>query len=266
MTPALQAWQDSEQPTPEEETCVLEMQRCVRELLATFQEKPRTVIEHRFGFDGRPEKTLKECGKLFGISPERTRQVEAKALRMMRHPHRSRVLRLHWYDLPPQSNRELCPHVDWDRAMRNALLWPIAFHQIRPWCTRPGWVGPTDEDRQLAYERDWWAVPQWDTIPAKHQLYYLRPSYDFALALTRREKHDRRVAFVEGVARRGVHFQDAAFHVWHLAGDKRIALQHRLASLSYLCEMWFEWIEWYVVDGGQKRRAGRLDLGKRGGA
>lgn len=63
------------------------------EVLSSLSEKEEIVIRLRFGLDGDKPKTLEEIGKLFGFTRERTRQIEAKALRKLRHPSRSHKLR-----------------------------------------------------------------------------------------------------------------------------------------------------------------------------
>jgi RNA polymerase primary sigma factor len=65
----------------------------VRNVLGFLSERERQVLEMRFGLmDGR-DHTLEEVGKEFGVTRERIRQIEAKALRKLRHPSRSKVLR-----------------------------------------------------------------------------------------------------------------------------------------------------------------------------
>ena len=62
-------------------------------LLETLESRERQVIEMRFGLvDGQP-RTLEEVGQAFGVTRERVRQIETKALRKLRHPVRSRKLR-----------------------------------------------------------------------------------------------------------------------------------------------------------------------------
>lgn len=63
------------------------------DVLSSLSEKEEIVIRLRFGLDGDKPKTLEEIGNLFGFTRERTRQIEAKALRKMRHPSRSQKLR-----------------------------------------------------------------------------------------------------------------------------------------------------------------------------
>lgn len=65
----------------------------VEQVLETLSDRERKVLEERFGLkDGRP-KTLEEVGKLFVVTRERIRQIEAKALRKLRHPSRGNKLR-----------------------------------------------------------------------------------------------------------------------------------------------------------------------------
>ena len=65
----------------------------VEQVLLTLSDRERRVLEERFGLkDGRP-KTLEEVGKMFTVTRERIRQIEAKALRKLRHPSRGNKLR-----------------------------------------------------------------------------------------------------------------------------------------------------------------------------
>ena len=65
----------------------------ISEVLLTLTEREEKVLRLRFGLeDGRP-RTLEEVGQLFGVTRERIRQIEAKALRKLRHPSRSRKLK-----------------------------------------------------------------------------------------------------------------------------------------------------------------------------
>ena len=65
----------------------------VEAVLGSLGERERRVLEMRFGLDDGPGRTLEEVGKEFGVTRERIRQIEAKALRKLRHPSRSQVLR-----------------------------------------------------------------------------------------------------------------------------------------------------------------------------
>jgi len=65
----------------------------VEQVLGTLSDRERRVLEERFGLkDGRP-KTLEEVGRMFAVTRERIRQIEAKALRKLRHPSRGNKLR-----------------------------------------------------------------------------------------------------------------------------------------------------------------------------
>jgi DNA-directed RNA polymerase specialized sigma subunit len=61
----------------------------VKEMLLTLTEKERKVMSLRFGLNGEDEHTLVEAGLKSNVTPERIRQLEAKALRKLRHPSRS---------------------------------------------------------------------------------------------------------------------------------------------------------------------------------
>ena len=65
----------------------------VEDVLHTLTERERRVLQFRFGLEDGRSRTLEEVGREFGVTRERIRQIEAKALRKLRHPTRSRKLR-----------------------------------------------------------------------------------------------------------------------------------------------------------------------------
>ncbi|MDP1760346.1 MAG: RNA polymerase sigma factor RpoD [Candidatus Woesebacteria bacterium] len=62
------------------------------EVLGTLTEREAKVLKLRFGLEGTKQMTLEEVGKVFGVTRERIRQIEAKALRKLKHPSRSKKL------------------------------------------------------------------------------------------------------------------------------------------------------------------------------
>lgn len=74
--------------SPEEVTDVYLRKRAIDECLSSLGSKEAEVIRHRFGLIDGNDKTLEEVGQIFGVTRERIRQIEAKALRLMRHPAR----------------------------------------------------------------------------------------------------------------------------------------------------------------------------------
>ena len=85
--------QDESIPTPVEATNQTLLHEQLDEVVSTLTEREQRVIKLRFGWDdGRP-RTIEEVGKEFNVTRERIRQIEAKALRKLRHPNRSRKLK-----------------------------------------------------------------------------------------------------------------------------------------------------------------------------
>lgn len=65
----------------------------IREVLSTLSPREAKVLEYRFGLEDGKQRTLEEVGKEFGVTRERIRQIEAKAIRKLRHPTRAKKLR-----------------------------------------------------------------------------------------------------------------------------------------------------------------------------
>ena len=84
---------DDEVPAPDAAAAITMLKEQLIEVLETLTEREQKVLRLRFGLeDGRP-RTLEEVGKEFDVTRERIRQIEAKALRKLRHPSRSKKLK-----------------------------------------------------------------------------------------------------------------------------------------------------------------------------
>lgn len=84
---------DDDIPSPEQQASFTLLKEQLNEVLGTLVKREEKVLRLRFGLDdGRP-RTLEEVGKEFGVTRERIRQIEAKALRKLRHPSRSKKLK-----------------------------------------------------------------------------------------------------------------------------------------------------------------------------
>ena len=69
------------------------LRRQINEVLAELTDRERKIILMRFGLEDDRTRTLEEIGQVFNVTRERIRQIEAKALRKLRHPSRSRKLK-----------------------------------------------------------------------------------------------------------------------------------------------------------------------------
>jgi RNA polymerase primary sigma factor len=84
--------EDSQASNPMEMTATNLLRDKLRDVLETLSEREREVLEQRFGLSDGGGRTLEEVGKQFQVTRERIRQIEAKALRKLRHPTRIRKL------------------------------------------------------------------------------------------------------------------------------------------------------------------------------
>lgn len=84
---------DNSSPSSEEIVFQSVLHDRINELLKTLTEREALVIELRFGLNDNPPHTLEEVGAILGVTRERVRQIEAKALRKLRHPSRSKLIR-----------------------------------------------------------------------------------------------------------------------------------------------------------------------------
>ncbi len=85
--------QDDNVPVPSEAAAQTLLKEQLDEVLDTLTDREQKVLRLRFGMDDGRTRTLEEVGKEFDVTRERIRQIEAKALRKLRHPSRSRKLR-----------------------------------------------------------------------------------------------------------------------------------------------------------------------------
>ena len=85
--------QDDNVPRPAEAAAFTLLQEQLEQVLVTLTDREQKVLRLRFGLDDGRARTLEEVGKEFNVTRERIRQIEAKALRKLRHPSRSRKLK-----------------------------------------------------------------------------------------------------------------------------------------------------------------------------
>jgi RNA polymerase primary sigma factor len=84
--------EDTSQPQPYDQASRQLLKENIEEVLNTLSSREARVLKMRFGLDGHHPMTLEEVGREFGVTRERIRQIEAKALRKLKHPSRRKKL------------------------------------------------------------------------------------------------------------------------------------------------------------------------------
>ncbi len=85
--------EDKSGPNPSSSTTDFLRKQEVSDVLATLSEREARIIKLRFGIESGYPRTLEEVGKMFNVTRERVRQIEAKAIRKLRHPSRTKMLK-----------------------------------------------------------------------------------------------------------------------------------------------------------------------------
>ena len=85
--------QDDDTPAPQDVAAYTLLKEQLDEVMSTLTPREAKVLRLRFGLDDGKARTLEEVGKEFDVTRERIRQIEAKALRKLRHPSRSKKLK-----------------------------------------------------------------------------------------------------------------------------------------------------------------------------
>jgi RNA polymerase primary sigma factor len=88
--------EDQEAIAPAEAASVMLLKEKMQDVLKNLTERERKVLVLRFGLEDGHQRTLEEVGQEFGVTRERIRQIEAKALRKLRHPSRGKALKDYW--------------------------------------------------------------------------------------------------------------------------------------------------------------------------
>lgn len=94
--------EDRQTISPADAAVYSSLEEQTRRVLATLTPREEQILRMRFGIGERSDYTLEEVGQRFGVTRERIRQIEAKALRKLRHPSRSKAM----LNQPPGGNRE----------------------------------------------------------------------------------------------------------------------------------------------------------------
>jgi RNA polymerase primary sigma factor len=88
--------EDQEAIAPAEAASVMLLKEKMTDVLKNLTDRERKVLVLRFGLEDGHQRTLEEVGQEFGVTRERIRQIEAKALRKLRHPSRGKALKDYW--------------------------------------------------------------------------------------------------------------------------------------------------------------------------
>ncbi len=90
--------EDPDAVAPAEAASVTMLKEKMGDVLQNLTERERKVLVLRFGLEDGHQRTLEEVGQEFGVTRERIRQIEAKALRKLRHPSRGKALKDYWHN------------------------------------------------------------------------------------------------------------------------------------------------------------------------
>ena len=96
--------EDEKQVSPADVVMNLNLRDHTSQVLQSLTPREEKVIEMRFGLEDGKEHTLEEVGRCFSVTRERVRQIEAKALRKLRHPSRSVRLKSFAHPFPEPNN------------------------------------------------------------------------------------------------------------------------------------------------------------------
>ncbi|MFZ3071836.1 MAG: sigma-70 family RNA polymerase sigma factor, partial [Thermodesulfobacteriota bacterium] len=85
--------EDEKSPSPSDNAIERDLSAQTGLALESLSEREKKVLKMRFGIGERQDYTLEEVGKVLGVTRERVRQIEAKAIRRLRHPTRAKLLK-----------------------------------------------------------------------------------------------------------------------------------------------------------------------------
>jgi RNA polymerase primary sigma factor len=98
--------EDKEVISPQDAAISLNMARQIGSVLSTLNKREEKILRMRFGIGEKHDHTLDEVGRDFDLTRERIRQIEAKALRRLRHPSRSKQLKSLWNDKEKEGTKD----------------------------------------------------------------------------------------------------------------------------------------------------------------
>jgi hypothetical protein len=150
---------------PEETVHKKDIAAVVNEVLDSLSPRTKKVMCLRFGIGLTQDYTLEEVGRTFDVTRERIRQIEAKALRDLKHPQRSEKLRelLGWYETTADKEAEAKEiRAQWANALKNARLRDEAQKQAKAHTKLREKL--REQELEKAYEEDLRLRAKWEEI------------------------------------------------------------------------------------------------------